>query len=90
MSTIYNESSSSSRKFPRIDFTFIIVRGLYSPLIFSGKISQEELTEVLTRHGRMRVSLEEAGDYIAMVDTDSDGMLDYSEFVTLFTQKIGL
>ena len=72
------------------NFPDIIVTGLYSPLIFSGKISQEELTEVLTRHGRMRVSLEEAGDYIAMVDTDSDGMLDYSEFVTLFTQKIGL
>ena len=45
---------------------------------------------MLTNHGRMRVSLEEAGDYIAMVDTDSDGMLDYSEFVTLFTTKIGL
>ena len=38
----------------------------------------------------MKVSLEEAAEYIAMVDTDSDGMLDYSEFVTLFTQKIGL
>ena len=58
--------------------------------IFSGKISREELTDVLTNHGRMKVSLEEAGDYIAMVDTDSDGMLDYSEFVTLFTTKIGL
>ena len=58
--------------------------------IFSGKISREELTDVLTNHGRMKVSLEEAGDYIAMVDTDSDGMLDYSEFVALFTTKIGL
>ena len=57
---------------------------------FSGKISREELTEVLTQHGRMKVSLEEAGDYIAMVDTDSDGMLDYGEFVSLFTTKIGL
>ena len=48
------------------------------------------MTEVLTQHGRMKVSLEEAGDYIAMVDTDADGMLDYSEFVNLFTTKIGL
>ena len=59
-------------------------------LTFSGKISRDELTNVLTAHGRMKVSLEEAAEYIAMVDTDSDGMLDYSEFVTLFTQKIGL
>ena len=59
-------------------------------LSFSGKISHDELTNVLTAHGRMKVSLEEAAEYIAMVDTDADGMLDYSEFVTLFTQKIGL
>jgi len=56
----------------------------------NGKISHDELTNVLTAHGRMKVSLEEAAEYIAMVDTDADGMLDYSEFVTLFTQKIGL
>jgi len=56
----------------------------------NGKISRDELTDVLTKHGRMKVSLEEADDYIAMVDTDADGMLDYSEFVSLFTTKIGL
>ena len=38
----------------------------------------------------MKVTLEEAADYIAMVDRDDDGMMDYKEFVTLFTEKIGL
>ena len=37
----------------------------------------------------MRVSLQEAEEYIAMVDQDNDGMLNYGEFVTLFTEKIG-
>ena len=73
---------SISLKNPTVPVTF--------ELSFSGKISRDELTNVLTAHGRMKVSLEEAAEYIAMVDTDSDGMLDYSEFVTLFTQKIGL
>jgi len=56
----------------------------------NGRISREELTKILTEHGRMRVSLAEAEEYIAMVDQDNDGMLNYGEFVTLFTEKIGL
>ena len=48
------------------------------------------MVKVLTDHGTMKVTLEEAEDYIAMVDTDDDGMMNYSEFVTLFTQKIGI
>ena len=36
------------------------------------------------------ISLAEAEEYIAMVDQDNDGMLNYGEFVTLFTEKIGL
>ena len=59
-------------------------------IIFSGRISREELTKILTEHGRMPVSLAEAEEYIAMVDQDNDGMLNYGEFVTLFTEKIGL
>ena len=38
----------------------------------------------------MKVTLEEAEDYIKMVDTDDDGMMNYQEFVTLFTEKIGI
>ena len=57
---------------------------------FSGKISKDELTKVLTSHGNMKLTIEEAEDYISMVDTDGDGMMNYSEFVTLFTEKIGL
>ena len=56
----------------------------------SGKISKEELTRVLTECGRMQLTLEEAEEFIAMVDDDGDGMLDYEEFVKLFTQKLGL
>ena len=59
-------------------------------LILSGQISREELTKILTEHGRMPCSVEEAEEYIAMVDEDNDGMLNYKEFVALFTQKIGL
>ena len=35
----------------------------------------------------MRLSLEEAEDMISMVDSDKDNMMDYMEFVTLFTQS---
>ena len=36
----------------------------------------------------MKMTVEEAEEFIAMVDKDGDSMLDYSEFVTLFTEKI--
>jgi len=54
----------------------------------NGKISSSELTKVLTEMGRMKMSVEEAEEFIAMVDKDGDSMLDYSEFVVLFTEKI--
>ena len=38
----------------------------------------------------MKVSMDEAEEYISMVDSDGDGMINYTEFVTLFTQKIGI
>lgn len=38
----------------------------------------------------MPCSVTEAEEYIAMVDEDHDGMLNYKEFVALFTEKIGL
>ena len=53
---------------------------------FSGKISSKELMKVLTEFGEMKLSLEEAEEMISMVDTDKDNMMDYMEFVTLFTQ----
>ena len=53
----------------------------------SGRISSEELKAVLTEFGEMRLSLEEAEDMISMVDSDKDNMMDYMEFVTLFTQS---
>lgn len=56
----------------------------------NGRISREELTKILTEHGRMPCSVSEAEEYIAMVDEDNDGMLNYKEFVALFTEKIGL
>ena len=45
---------------------------------------------MLTECGRMQLTMEEAEEFIAMVDTDGDGMLNYEEFVNLFTNKIGL
>ena len=57
---------------------------------FSGKISSEELKTVLTELGNMRLSLEEAEDMISMVDRDKDNMMDYMEFVTLFTQSMDI
>ena len=53
---------------------------------YSGKISSKELMKVLTEFGEMKLSLEEAEEMISMVDTDKDNMMDYMEFVTLFTQ----
>ena len=55
---------------------------------FSGKISCDELTKVLTEMGKMKMTVEEAEEFIAMVDKDGDSMLDYSEFVMLFTEKL--
>ena len=76
----------------------------------SGHVDSEELRRVLTECGRMKLTKEEADEFIdalhcptssssqwsdhffktGMVDADGDGMLDYSEFVQLFTDKLGL
>ena len=57
-------------------------------LNYSGKISSEELRKVLTVLGEMKLSLEDAEEMISMVDTDKDNMMDYMEFVTLFTKAV--
>ena len=42
----------------------------------------------MTEFGDARLSLEEAEDMIKMVDTDKGNMLDYMQFVNLFTKNI--
>ena len=81
---------TESKYFLNIELDLNQLKSYQNLIVSSGKISRDELVKVLTDHGTMKVTLEEAEDYIAMVDTDDDGMMNYSEFVTLFTQKIGI
>ena len=67
------------------DFTIVNIQ-VQEYFNCSGKISYKELMKVLTEFGEMKLSLEEAEEMISMVDTDNDNMMDYMEFVTLFTQ----
>lgn len=41
---------------------------------------------LLTEVGNMRLTVEEAQDLVAMVDTEQTDKLDYMQFVKLFTQ----
>ena len=41
---------------------------------------------MLTEVGNMRLTAEEAGDLIALVDTEQTNKMDYMQFVKLFTQ----
>jgi len=56
----------------------------------NGHVDSDELRRVLVECGRMKLTEEEADEFIGLVDADGDGMLDYSEFVQLFTEKLGL
>ena len=67
------------------DFTIVSIQ-VQACFNLSGKISDKELIKVLTEFGEMKLSLDEAEEMISMVDTDKDNMMDYMEFVTLFTQ----
>ena len=41
-------------------------------------------------HGEMRLSKEEVGEMINMVDIDNDDRVKYSEFVKLFTEHVDM
>ncbi|KAL5857936.1 hypothetical protein ACOSQ3_005394 [Xanthoceras sorbifolium] len=49
-----------------------------------GKISAEEILEILRRLGE-RCSLEDCRRMVRAVDTDSDGMVNMDEFITMMT-----
>lgn len=42
---------------------------------------------IVTSYGRMRLSDADADELIKSVDADGDEMIDYEEFITLFTGK---
>merc|ERR1719411_2370336 len=50
-----------------------------------GKVSAEELGEILTKQGKNKLTTEEVEDMISRVDMDDEGMVDFDEFVKLFT-----
>ena len=41
-------------------------------------------------HGEMKLTKQEVGEMIEMVDIDNDDRIKYSEFVILFTQHVDL
>lgn len=51
-----------------------------------GHLTCEEMLTLLTEVGNMRLTVEEAQDLVAMVDTEQTDKLDYMQFVRLFTQ----
>ena len=51
----------------------------------SGKISRDELRKIVTCYGRMRLSEADADEMLSAADADGDGLIDYEEFVKLFT-----
>ena len=53
----------------------------------SGCLSVEEVSDIMTNKGAMKLSPEELQEMLAKVDTDRDGKLQYEEFVKLFVQK---
>jgi len=50
-----------------------------------GKVSAAELGDILTKQGRNKMSEEEVEEMINSVDKDDDGMVDFDEFIKLFT-----
>ena len=42
---------------------------------------------ILTSYGKMKLSEEDAEELLTVVDADGDDLLDYEEFVRLFTDK---
>jgi len=50
-----------------------------------GKVSAAELGDILTKQGRNKLSDEEVEEMISSVDKDDDGMVNFDEFIKLFT-----
>lgn len=50
-----------------------------------GKVSAAELGDILTKQGRNKLSDEEVEEMIESVDKDDDGMVNFDEFIKLFT-----
>ncbi len=51
----------------------------------SGKISKDELKNVVTSYGKMKMTDEDAEDMLRAADFDGDGLINYEEFVKMFT-----
>lgn len=47
--------------------------------------SLNSFRDVVTSYGKMKLSVAEADEMIRAADIDGDGMIDYEEFVALFT-----
>lgn len=55
----------------------------------SGKVTREEIREVLNSHERMTgVSMQQVETILSEADTDRDGSLDYEEFLRMMKRKL--
>lgn len=52
----------------------------------NGFLSKEEIKDIMTNKGKMRLSVDEVEEMIAEVDKNRDGKLNYEEFIVLFSQ----
>jgi len=53
----------------------------------SGTLSADELREIMTEKGKMRLTHQEVDEMISEVDRDKDGKLNYAEFVRIFSSE---
>jgi len=52
----------------------------------NGFLTIDELRDIMTNKGKMKLSEAEVEEMIAEVDKDADGKLNYEEFIVLFSQ----
>jgi len=52
----------------------------------NGFLTADELRDIMTNKGKMKLSNDEVEEMIAEVDKNADGKLNYEEFIILFSQ----
>jgi len=52
----------------------------------NGFLTNDELRDIMTNKGKMKLSNDEVEEMLAAVDKNADGKLNYEEFIVLFSK----